>query len=260
MLERGFERYDRLCIRAYYTVRRRLVPALRNSHYEYQSFLADALQGNGYRLDLGAGHHFLPPWVATELGALNLENWTSLGVDSDANALRRHESLDWRLGGNIETLPLRDGTFDLVTANMVVEHVKRPSELFAEVYRVLKPGGRFLVHTPNLSGYTTALSRLLPSALVAPLAKLLLKRDPVDVYPTYYRANSRTALLKLADETHLSVETVSFVQSSPQLIRVPPLMLAEMTWIRVLDQQRFAPYRPCIVAVFRKHHGCPPTA
>src|SRR5436190_1689026 len=79
-----------------------------------------------------------------------------------------------------EALPFTDGVFDLVTANMVLEHVAEPERLFREVERVLVPGGRFLIHTPNLHGYTTAVTRLLPDALLAPLAFLLHRRQSED--------------------------------------------------------------------------------
>jgi SAM-dependent methyltransferase len=44
------------------------------------------------------------------------------------------------------TIPLPDGAVDVVYTIDTTEHLSRPSELFAEVWRVLKPGGVFLVH------------------------------------------------------------------------------------------------------------------
>ncbi|MDP5053407.1 MAG: class I SAM-dependent methyltransferase, partial [Congregibacter sp.] len=41
-------------------------------------------------------------------------------------------------------LPYSDGYFDVIYYNQVLEHVRRPDELIAEVVRVLKPGGTFL--------------------------------------------------------------------------------------------------------------------
>ena len=46
-------------------------------------------------------------------------------------------------------LPFADGGFDLVVSIDVHEHLRRPDRLAAEFFRVLKPGGRAVVTTPN---------------------------------------------------------------------------------------------------------------
>lgn len=46
-------------------------------------------------------------------------------------------------------LPFADGSFDLVVSIDVHEHLLRPDMLAAEFFRVLKPGGRAVVTTPN---------------------------------------------------------------------------------------------------------------
>ncbi|MFA4954187.1 MAG: class I SAM-dependent methyltransferase [Patescibacteria group bacterium] len=51
-----------------------------------------------------------------------------------------------------ERLPFADGTFDVVVCNAVIEHIHGiHKQLFQEVRRVLKPGGRFVFTTPNLA-------------------------------------------------------------------------------------------------------------
>ncbi len=49
-----------------------------------------------------------------------------------------------------------DNTFDFVISFQVIEHIKQDKALVAEVYRVLKPGGKFIVSTPNIK---TSLTR-----------------------------------------------------------------------------------------------------
>ena len=44
------------------------------------------------------------------------------------------------------TIPLPDNSVDVVYTIDTVEHLSQPKELFGEVYRVMKPGGIFLVH------------------------------------------------------------------------------------------------------------------
>ena len=44
---------------------------------------------------------------------------------------------------NAEQLPFPPDTFDAVVSNFVVHHLARPTVVFQEICRVLKPGGRF---------------------------------------------------------------------------------------------------------------------
>jgi SAM-dependent methyltransferase len=53
------------------------------------------------------------------------------------------------VGADAESLPFRDGTFDVVISSDVIEHLTRPINHLRDVHRVLKPGGRYLLKTPN---------------------------------------------------------------------------------------------------------------
>lgn len=50
-------------------------------------------------------------------------------------------------------LPWEDGFFDLVYCHQVLEHVRRPDELLADVFRVLRPGGAFVGSVSYLEPY-----------------------------------------------------------------------------------------------------------
>lgn len=43
-------------------------------------------------------------------------------------------------------------SFDVVALINVIEHLEKPGEIVAEARRLLKPGGVFLVHAPNMAG------------------------------------------------------------------------------------------------------------
>lgn len=47
-------------------------------------------------------------------------------------------------------IPFPDNHFDFIYAIEVIEHTRRPYDLFCEVFKKLRPGGEFLVTTPNL--------------------------------------------------------------------------------------------------------------
>ena len=57
-----------------------------------------------------------------------------------------------------EGLPFPAGRFDVVTANQVIEHVRRTDILLAEVCRVLAPGGVACISTNNLCSWHNVVS------------------------------------------------------------------------------------------------------
>jgi ubiquinone/menaquinone biosynthesis C-methylase UbiE len=66
-----------------------------------------------------------------------------------ARARRRHPQLEVRLVGVDEPLPFDDGAFDVVWSSEVIEHVPDTARWLSEVRRVLAPGGRLLLTTPD---------------------------------------------------------------------------------------------------------------
>jgi ubiquinone/menaquinone biosynthesis C-methylase UbiE len=97
-------------------------------------------------LDLGCGEGRFTEELA-RAGAV------PVGVDVAQAALDRarakHPSLDFRLAPIDGPLPLDDGSFDVVWASEVIEHVADTARWLSEVRRVLVPGGRLLVTTPS---------------------------------------------------------------------------------------------------------------
>ena len=94
-------------------------------------------------LDVGCG---------TGANLLMLSNYGEAeGVDVSEDALEfcRARGLDKVKLGAAEELPYEDGTFDLVTAFDVVEHMDDDLAGLTEMRRVLRPGGRVLLFVPT---------------------------------------------------------------------------------------------------------------
>ncbi len=49
----------------------------------------------------------------------------------------------------VPRLPFADRSFDFVVSFQVIEHIRRDGDFVREVHRVLRPGGAFVVTTPN---------------------------------------------------------------------------------------------------------------
>jgi len=61
---------------------------------------------------------------------------------------RKYPGIEF-LEGDVERLPFPDGSFDGVLLAGIVHHFPDPSRCAAEVFRVLRPGGRFFAFDPN---------------------------------------------------------------------------------------------------------------
>jgi SAM-dependent methyltransferase len=91
---------------------------------------------------------------------------TGVGIDLSLEAVawaRRNYPAARFLQASAASLPFADGTFDLVTAFEVIEHLESWSELLTEADRVLKPRGVLLVSTPNKTCYAEMRARSGPN-------------------------------------------------------------------------------------------------
>ena len=61
-----------------------------------------------------------------------------------------YDWLDVKMVDALDT-PFKDGQFDFVIASNMIHHVPFPPKFFAEVHRILKPGGKLLVQDVNAS-------------------------------------------------------------------------------------------------------------
>jgi ubiquinone/menaquinone biosynthesis C-methylase UbiE len=68
----------------------------------------------------------------------------AVGLDYTWERLNGNQHLSRLVVGEIERAPFAADTFDIVTANMVVEHLEKPAEALLQIYRVLRPGGYFV--------------------------------------------------------------------------------------------------------------------
>lgn len=138
----------------------------------------------GRVLDLGCGSNAdLAPYRSP-----GREVW---GTDFQTHSELRHAEWFRPLGPD-GRIPFPDGWFDAVVSIMVLEHVADPPSFFAEVGRILRPGGVFIGHTISGAHYVTVIRRLiglLPHSFNQALVHRLYGRPCEDTFPAYYRLN-----------------------------------------------------------------------
>jgi SAM-dependent methyltransferase len=74
-----------------------------------------------------------------------------VGVDADREALAEAQKLgiETRWADLDDALPFESGTFDIVVAGELLEHLRDPRSVVYEVLRVLRAGGTFVGSVPN---------------------------------------------------------------------------------------------------------------
>ncbi|MGH9354568.1 MAG: class I SAM-dependent methyltransferase, partial [Terriglobia bacterium] len=167
-----------------------ITPGLAHAQDRYAKLLEQWTKPGDRWLDVGCGRSVLPSWVRAAPGLVNRNRF---GIDPYLSSLRANPA-PCKAQARIEWLPFADRTFDVVTANMVVEHLKYPALQFREIWRVLRPGGLFVFHTTNAQGYYVMTARLIPERLKSRLAAVLDGRAQEEVFPAWYRVNTRRAI------------------------------------------------------------------
>jgi SAM-dependent methyltransferase len=80
-------------------------------------------------------------------------------------------------GGRIEALPVDDASVDVVVSNCVINLVPDKAQVYREVARVLRPGGRMVVSDIVLDAPLPALVAESAAALTGCVAGAALRRD-----------------------------------------------------------------------------------
>jgi SAM-dependent methyltransferase len=236
----------------YWKLERALTPGLRSSYEVYAETVVRHLPAQADWLEIGCGHAIFPGWLDS-LGktAVSRARWV-VGIDYEVNGLRRHQRIRDKLAGDMENAPFRSESFDMATANMVVEHVNDPAALLREIKALLKPGGVFVFHTPNYRNYKVRAASWVPQSIKNRLILLFEQRREEDVFPVRYRMNTPDEIRMAARKAGLQIAELNLLNSSALTTVLGPLVVGELLITRVLNRPDLAEYRSNIVAVLRK--------
>ena len=241
-----------LLFKFYWKLEKLFFPALKYSQYHYYETLKRAVPAQCAWLDLGCGHQMFASWMTAEEQEVAGRAVMLTGIDLDWEGLRANPFVSARVLGTLESLPFRAEAFDLATANMVVEHLRRPPAVLQEVYRVLRPGGLLILHTPNRNAVMIRIAAGMPQSMKNLLARLLEGRKAEDVFPAFYRMNTPAAIEQIAAASGFRVQQVYSISSSAVTALLGPVAIVELLYLRLLEANRFRNYRSNLIAVLQK--------
>lgn len=180
--------------------------------YLFRERILAVLRPDSAVLDLGAG--------AGIVGAMNFRGIARkvCGVDLDPRVVD-NPFLDEGRVSDAGEIPYPDNSFDLIFADNVMEHLEHPDEVFREIERVLRPGGKLLFKTPNRSHYMPVIARMTPHRFHQWVNRLR-GRDESDTFPTRYRCNSPTQVARIAEASKLEVEVLELIEGRPEYLRI----------------------------------------
>jgi SAM-dependent methyltransferase len=121
---------------------------------------------------------------------------------------------------DVRALPFDDASFDAIYSMGTIEHFAETEQAVAELYRVLRPGGRALVGVPNRR-----------DPFLRPLLVALLYRLGLYGYG-YEKSYSRAGLRRMLEDAGFRVTAESGILFIPGWLRM--LDLACHSWLRPL--------------------------
>ena len=189
-------------------------------------------------LDAGCGHQVFKLNSMREEAEIVARTGRAIGCDRSWEAVRAHRSLRAGACADLDRLPFASGAFHVVSLNYVAEHLEHPETAFKEIARVLRPGGVLVVVTPNALGYfarlTRAGRRILPESFVRRFILLREFRSAEDIFPTFYRANTRDDLLQHMASAELAEEEFRMLRDPAIFNFIAPLAALELMLVRLL--------------------------
>lgn len=114
---------------------------------------------------------------------------------------------------------IAENTIDLAFSRSVMEHVENPPGAYREIFRILKPGGKYIFLTPNRYDYASIAASLVPNRFHSKIVRHTEGRKEIDTFPTFYRSNSFSRIRKLSDDSGFEVLELARLGQYPSYLQ-----------------------------------------
>lgn len=212
-------------------------------------------------LDAGSGDGSIAVWLAE-----NCPNCNIIGVDISPKGVEMGKQLAKKKKlknivfkvDDLEKLSLKDESVDFIIVQSVVEHVQNVPAMLAELYRVLKPGGKGMIKARNAS-YGTKFEfehyLLHPTELIPVRSSLELEPGNFEQHEHNFLAHGITAytLVSLLRQAQFKIIAMT---TTPMHLRAEPgpfLKRAATLWLlRMQHMPVFKVMGPITLVKFKK--------
>ena len=181
-------------------------------------------------LDLGSGAGFDCFLAASRVGGggrvIGVDMTPEMVEKARSNAVKgNYTNVEFRIG-EIENLPAADHSVDAVISNCVINLSPEKKKVFAEAYRVLKPGGRLMVSDIVLLKELPDVIKKSIEAYIGCLSGAALKDE-------YLRTIKAAGFqdVRIIDETSFPVEFIANDPTAKEVIKdskMPPEKVREV--------------------------------
>ncbi len=216
------------------------------SRGQYKELIEQHVVSGGRLLDAGCGRDL-------EFSREFASDVQVIGVDLEEKLDTRNQRSPFALRGDLEKLPFPPNYFDLIISRSVVEHLQNPLAVFREFQRVLKPGGRIVLSTPNKFDYVSIVAALTPYRWHRVMVSKMTMVQEDDVFPTLYRANSLSSLGRQMREAGLTKRVLKAINHYPSYLMFSPVLFRiGMLYEKLTSFACFENLRGTILCVFEK--------
>lgn len=239
------EFFDRIRKRSWKIFEQYYGPEYIHHNDRYRAEVQKYLSPTTLLLDAGAGELGFTKEFAPKV---------RLAVGTDMGKMKAVGGGVWAIQSNLEHLPFKDGSMDVVISMSVVEHLTDPVGSFRELSRVLKPGGTFIAQTPSKYDYVSLIAHWTPFWFHRWSLSHMLDRRAEDVFPTCFRSNTRAAMTRCLEAAGLRPQRIQFFNQYPAYLMFWPLLFRLGIYYERLTSkyEALAQLRGWILAVAKK--------
>ena len=131
----------------------------------------------------------------------------------------------------------------------MIEHISDASFFFAEVYRVLRPGGILVAKTPNKWHYVATIARITPHWF-HDFYNRLRGRESHDTFPTTYACNTPHQVERVATSQGFEIIKLDVIEGRPEYLRITfPTYVIGLAYERTVNALRVLRAMRCVLLI-----------